>query len=336
MRSGFFSNESFIDGTSHDLDLTDALQVFRRVFSSLDDSVVVYPTENYYYFTLAAAGRVLYGSLSLYAHNRDDGVLGFGYAIRTDKYRDAFLPTTGGGASLTSTDGVQVERCGELAYAVTFERRTVVFHLNHEPLRPPEKAKLRADEVFVGPCFDESGLRFFLIFNETVEWLYWVLNEERGVPTGTFSTLTADVVIEDRSEYAFWLDREHDRKILIGVEGLNVLQNNWYDGPFDQMPDNYVYRGEIEVQRYLEAAYPHARGRIDKYGHYLDRRGSRVAVAPYLVYFYRDELIGVLERSRAAGLDGARWLAGITRQVYRVPADLAPRRHRDAPTPAEI
>jgi len=36
------------------------------------------------------------------------------------------------------------------------------------------------------------------------------------------------------------------------------LQNNWYDGPFDQMPDNYVYLGQIEVQKYLEACYPRA------------------------------------------------------------------------------
>jgi hypothetical protein len=127
LTSGFFSNESFISGASHTLDLTDPMQVFRRVFSSLEDEVVVYPTENYYYFTLVAAGTMLYRSLSLYAHNRDDGVLGFGYAERTDKYRDAFLPTRGGGASLTAADGVGVERCGELAYTATFEHRSVVF-----------------------------------------------------------------------------------------------------------------------------------------------------------------------------------------------------------------
>jgi hypothetical protein len=303
------------------IDLADTMQVFRYLFAALPDEAVVYPTENYYYFTFFAAGTLVCGSLSLYAHNRDEGILGFGYAERTDKYRDAFLPTKGGGATLSAADGVHVTRCDDLTYSVRFDGKTVIFRLHHEPLRRPRRARLDDGEVYVGPCFDESGLRFFLVFTETVDWLYWVLDEEDGAARGNFSHLAEDVVLENRTEYAFWVDSPNRRKILIGVEGLNVLQNNWYDGPFDQMPDNYVRRGEIEVQRYLEAAYPHARGRIDKYGHYLDRSGSRVAVAPYLVYFYRAELVDLIERCKAAGLEGAAWYRAITRQVYRVPPE---------------
>ena len=58
------------------------------------------------------------------------------------------------------------------------------------------------------------------------------------------------------------------------------MQNNWYDGPFDQMPDNYVCNGQIEVKPYLEQHYTEYEGRIDKYGRFLNKEGRRIAVAP--------------------------------------------------------
>jgi len=168
-------------------------------------------------------------------------------------------------------------------------------------------------------------LHFFLVFNRSANWLYWVLDTWHDGHRASLTPLADDVVIDDRTEYAFYQDRARDRLILIGVEGFNVLQNNWYDGPFDQMPDNYVYLGQIEVQKYLEASYPHARGRIDKYGNYLDKAGSRIAVAPYLVYFYRSDLVTLVERTKAANLSRAAFLAALTRQVYEIPPEFRPR-----------
>src|SRR5437867_3805389 len=55
---GFLSNEEFINGLYNNLNLTDAKQVFRFVFSNLDNKVVIYPTENYYYFTFPAHGKI--------------------------------------------------------------------------------------------------------------------------------------------------------------------------------------------------------------------------------------------------------------------------------------
>src|SRR4051812_39289585 len=95
---GFVANEAFIDGVSRALDLTDSRAVFDYVFACVPSEARIYPTEGYYYFNFAANGSTVWGSLSLYAHNRDEGILGFGYALKRDKYRDVFLPVRGGGA----------------------------------------------------------------------------------------------------------------------------------------------------------------------------------------------------------------------------------------------
>ena len=83
---GFLSNEEFINGLYNNLNLTDAKQVFRFVFSNLDDQVVIYPTENYYYFTFPAHGKIIFGSIALPAYYRDQGVLFFGYYEKMEKF----------------------------------------------------------------------------------------------------------------------------------------------------------------------------------------------------------------------------------------------------------
>jgi len=164
------------------------------------------------------------------------------------------VPMPGGSATLTRKDGLIVNKIDDFQYVLSFEGKDVTFKLFNDSAAPPKMAKLRSDEKFIGPSFDESGLRFFLIFNNTSKSLYWVLNEDGFVPE-EFQHYSHHVAIGVRTEYAFYVDSANSRKILVGVDGLNTLQNNWYDGPFDQMPDNYVAAGMISVQKYLAAAY---------------------------------------------------------------------------------
>jgi len=320
-KESFVSNDKFIDGLYTDLDLTDSNEVFRYVFSHLDDEVTVYPTENYYYFAFPANGKTISGSLSLFTYNRDEGVLGFGYAEKVDKLRQPLFPLNGGGANYNATDGVFVKKIDDFTYSVTFEEKTVIFNLNDVGLDPPKKAKLLPSETFVGPSFDESGLKFFLIFNQDYNNLFWILNEDGFVPE-SFTKFTPNIVIGDRTEFAFYLDAENNRKILIGTAGLNTFQNNWYDGPFDQMPDNYVYTNQIEVKKYLEANYG-LEGQIDKYGNYL-YDNTRVAVAPYTVYFSKSDL-GFVEFCKSLDIPKPEFYSCITTQTYDIPDDFLER-----------
>jgi hypothetical protein len=320
----FSWNDQFIASVNGhtDIDLADPRQMFRLVFSHLGDEVIIYPSENYYYFTVDFQGRTVLGSISLFPEDRDKGVLNFGYMEKVDKFQQPCFPVRGGSAAFTAKDGVVVTRIDAETYSVTFEGHTRVFRLFHLDLTPPKRARLTDDEVFVAPEFDESGLMFYLIFNKVENHFYWILDEDVYVAEH-FHDYGSDVIFGDRTEFAFYLDRAHDRKILIGVDGFNVMEDNYYDGPFDQMPDNLVRSGRLNLQQYLEKAYPDTKGQIDQYGNYLNWYGVRVAVTPYLNYFSRDDVLNVARTCTADALPQSRFYACLTQQIFQVPDTVA-------------
>ena len=87
-----------------------------------------------------------------------------------------------------------------------------------------------------------------------------------------------DLLVGRRSGFVFLVDKPYsDRKVLLAIRGANAVVNNYYDGPFDQLADNYV--DQTEISKYLKLVFTPLEGRIDKYGYYTDRQpSSRVAV----------------------------------------------------------
>jgi hypothetical protein len=272
-------NQETIEGASTEFDITDTGAVFELVFSQLPETVRVYPTENYYYFNFAANGQTVYGNLRLDARDRDKGVIHLGY-FRFDE-SGRFQDRVGHTRELTAADGVTVERRGAFEYTVTSGGRTVRFLLNEIGMAPPKRSSLRESEVFVGPVFDDSGLAFFLVFDREEKHFFYMLNEERRVPE-KLETINDAVAIGRRTGFAFFNDRELRRKILIGVHHNNATRNNHYDGPFDQLPDNYVE--QTRIQQFIEEAYPEAKGLVDRFGVYVNQPGARLVIIPYIQY----------------------------------------------------
>ena len=98
--------------------------------------------------------------------------------------------------------------------------------------------------------------------------------------------------------------------MLIAVNGANARRNNYYDGPFDQLPDNYA--DQTKIQSYLERAYPHVKGKIDKRGVLKADRGNRVAVSAYHIYFDDRELTFVASCRKTHAKEPAKFYACIT------------------------
>lgn len=325
----FTANDQVIEALPAHLDLEDEMAVFRHVLTALGDEVTVYPSENYLYFRFPAAGHMIWGSITLTAATRDDGVLGFGYTSKPANAAASFTTASpGGGGAYGPDSGVSIERVSDFVYDVSFEDQTVRFKLFDVGTEPPASGRMRADEIAISPLMDESGLAFHLLFNRTGKRLYLILNPALGAGE-EYQNLTDDISIGLRSGFAYFEDSALDRRVLIGVEGANVLANNWYDGPFDQMPDNNIKLGRIPGYRdFLTAHYPTANDRVDEYGRYLDRPGSRVAVAPYLVYFDKRQLVARVarcraenggENSEAAGHVPAEFYSCLTEQVFDLP-----------------
>lgn len=274
------------------LAITDPLAVFAFVLDSLPHRVKIYPTGNYYYFRFTHNGTSYAGNFRLHASDRDSGKLHFAYYADADPARWA----DGGaeparkvfGVTLDASNGVTVEQLERLVYRVTYGRKSVVVTLNDlSKIKPPANA-LGSNERFVGPILDESGIRFFLVYNPELKIFHYILDETVPVPDQLVrSRLTDRIVIGERTGFAFYRDQPLDRKILIGVLEANRWANNFFDGPFDQLPDNFI-EGET-LREIILAIEPDLKGRIDRLG-YNAAYTSRYTIDPYLHYRNEDDL----------------------------------------------
>jgi hypothetical protein len=290
-----------------EVEVGDVIATFRHVFAAVPDEARVYPTENYYYFTFFSGGVEYAGNLRLDAADRDDGVLHFAYYPQN---------TPWGGESetqyraLSRAEGVEVAKTGELRYEVTFEARTVEFKLHDlADVEPPAEA-LRDDDRYLGPVFDESGIGFYLMFDrERLEFLFVL--DEREPPHDDFVQLHPDhpaLEIGRRTGFALYRDRFAPRRILVGVYFENVALNNYLDGPFDQLPDNFLDGDALKEA--IIARHPELEGEIDRFGVFRAHPG-RYLVNPYLNYRSVEELERLL-RCADPALEEDRFYACLT------------------------
>lgn len=260
------------------LAIDDPMAVFAFVLGSLPERVKVYPTENFFYFSFVHAGKTYSGNIRLDARNRDDGKLNFVYFEEATAWNG---DTPDRSRLLDASDGVKVEKLDRFVYRVSFGGSSVVFELNDLSRVRPEAAVLASDEKFIGPVFDESGIRFFLVFNSRLKAFHYILDETIKVADEFAAVKHNDrILIGARTGFAFYRDHRLDRKILIGVFEGNARLNNYFDGPFDQMPDNF-HEGETFRQA-LQTADPDLKGEIDRFGAFPD--GARYAIVPYMHY----------------------------------------------------
>ena len=255
---------------------------FPFVFSHLPEDVTVYPSENYFYFVVQLPERQIRGNIRLPAARRDEGVLCFAYAEFQD-YPNALEPPLRKGRFFGAPDGVALHALDRATYQASYRGKTVRFHLHPLDQTPPTRLTTTADERFIERTLDESGVPFYLLFNSARRYFFWVLNEEQTVPD-VWVPVGPDVVAGRRTGFVFWIDHSHDgRKVLAAVRRLSVLRNDYYDGPFDQLADNYA--AQTRIADWIEKARPALKNRIDPFGYYLESPSpSRVALNCYGTY----------------------------------------------------
>jgi hypothetical protein len=261
------------------LAIDDPMAVFAYVLGSLPERVKVYPTENHYYFSFDLNGTRYAGNIKIDAYLRAEGKVVFSYY----EDRASWLKDTNGTARILGpSDGVTVEKVDPLAYRVSYRKKSVVFALNDLSQVKPPAAALAPNDQFIGPVFDDSAIRFFLVFNPKLKIFHYILDETIQPADEFVPAPVGDgrILIGKRTGFAFYRDQRRDRKILIGVFHDNVVANNYLDGPFDQMPDNFI-KGDAYRQAVL-AVEPDLKGQINRYGSFAD--GERVAEAPYMEY----------------------------------------------------
>jgi hypothetical protein len=270
------------------LDVTDMKAVLRYVLASLPDEVMVYPTENYFYFGFTDGGIRWAGNLRLDAETRDLGKIHMTYFKDFTAWQhDETDYTKVWGAA----DGVTVAKVEPLAYRVTFEGRSVLFRLNDLTDVVPPAGVLLPGERYLGPVFDESGIRFFLVFRPEERQFLFVLDETVRPPDEFIASPVSDrLTLGRRTGFAFYADRMAPRQILVGVNAGSTGVNSYLDGPFDQLPDNFLKGNEL-LDAILMVS-PELAGTLDRFGNSQDD-SVRYLIAPYMQYDYEDELSSV-------------------------------------------
>lgn len=286
-RPKLHTNQSYLEEVmaETELPLDRPKEMLEWVLGSLPERVKVYPTESYFYFNFYHQGIRYAGNLRLDAKDRDEGRLHFAYFEDLQEWTEN-APINY--SHFGPDEGIKVEKLESLVYRVSYASRSVVFELNDlsEVLPPPQA--VGADEQYIGPVFDESGMRFFLMFNPKLKMFLYILDETARISDQLRLTPNTNrISIGTRTGFAYYQDLRMNRKILIGVFDRNSRVNNAFDGPFDQLPDSFV-KGDA-LRDAILAVEPALKDKIDRFGGSDDGSG-RFLIAPYTYYQSIEEL----------------------------------------------
>ncbi len=258
------------------LDNTDIDAVLKTVLNNTPDSITVYPTEGYYYFWFYHQGNLIRGNLRFSHRLVDKGQLSFAYYYdseiadmeRSKTYHKMY----------SSADGLTLTSLGARRYQMSFQGSNKMVTLNV----PDSDYKPVAGEAFLGNMQDESGIIFALVFNHQLKQFYYLLDEAQSYEY--YYDLSPHVSVGARTGFVYFHDnkRPQPRKILVGIASRNSALNNFYDGPFDQLPDHNL--GNTLFKDYVSLVYPSLEGEIDSHGHFLDKDNSRVVINNYVYY----------------------------------------------------
>ena len=286
------TNQEMIDDLlrPNDLDIKNPDAVFEAVFEQLAPKVTVYPTESYYYFTFQLNGINYAGNIRFDAADQFDGKVHFAYANEYAYWRKPLDPVY---KKMGPDDGVKVEQTSKFLYKIAFKGKTVEFELPDLSNVKPAPECSATTRFYLGPSWDESGVQFFLIYNKTAKAFLYLLSETPKVDLYEPSSLSPAVTVGNRTSFVFYKDKLLDRKILMGDFIGHTMLNDYFDGPFDQLPDNYV-QGNALLDAILEVE-PGLKGeKADRYG--ADPTGEfRYGITSYKYYAHIGDLKPIVD-----------------------------------------
>lgn len=290
-------------------DFDNAKSVLRAVLQNLPAEPVVYPTEGYFYYKFQIGARTVSGNLRFI--DADTGTLHVGYFDDEDNAQTRYH-------AFTAADGLMLSKVAEDVWDLAFDGLKARFRIARADLAPQATLKPVQGESVVSGILDESGNFFTLMWYEPKHAFYYVLNTDRGL-TETFTPTSpgSRYRVGSESRYIVFDDQETGRMVLVGVKARNIRDNNYFDGPFDQVPPRLAIRAK------LYAAYPYSRGRggLDEHGNFVDLDGQRVAISPYVDYDAITAGLSYLETRRKDRTSGPELWSDLT---YEYKRDFAP------------
>ncbi len=259
-------------------------EVLADLLRQIGEKARVYPTENYYYFTFYRGGKTFLGSLRLAVGQRDKGIVQFAcYEKYTGWIDRETIPLVT--KNLSQKNGVVVTKLSDFTYKVSFEKYSTTFHLNNLS-QTKNKVPPAGNDKFVGRAFDESGLIFNLMYNKPSKKIYFILDKPGSTPE-TFIQHKTKIFIGKRTGFVFFED-QFQNYILVAANAEEVYKNTWYDGPFDQLPENFYKK--IKFWDVVYDAFPELKGKIRDDGVMINEPDSVFGIFSYREYQNKRDL----------------------------------------------
>lgn len=257
------------------IDYKDPKKLLGYLWPRFPAYAIVYPTETYYYYSLKIGGEDFAGNIRLL--DLKEGVLHIGYYDKKFPIGDSNLWF----ADMSKVDGIKIKVISDFRYEVSYEGRTVTFVLSDFINQLPKKPELNENEKFISQIFDESGVRLVLIFNSAAETFYFLVNQD--IPLNdNLKNIGDDFYYGLNTGFVYYKSPQTNRLTLVGVNRRNISANNYFDGPFDQVPPRLPIREELLM------AFPSLKTdpnrTIDEYGNYKSDPNRRVAISAYFKY----------------------------------------------------
>ena len=282
----FILNEDMIRGVSTppDPEACSPKDVLHDLLRQIGPVARIDPTENYYYFSFYRGGKSYSATLRLAVDNRDRGIVQFTCIATLSSWiePDSQTPIE---AELSQADGVLVTKLSRFEYSVSISGAETKFILNDIDQTPDGK-KLGSGEHFAGRIFDESGLVFDLVYNKPEKAFYFLLDNRNLVPE-SFVKLKDNIYVGVRTGFVFFQDVILNRFLLVAVHAEELYKNTPYDGPFDQLPENFYE--ELGFWKFVYEVYPDLVGKLTAGGSFLGQN-LIFGITPYREYTSKDDL----------------------------------------------
>ena len=287
------TNQYYLDNLRQCDEYTISENPVPYILQAIGETLKVYPTENYYYFNVPYCGNIYKGNLHFNLFfdgkkKRKNVILAFenyknitlgsidndNLAIitweYTDKDKELLNSESPKFTYKLNSDSMFIVK---LLYRGKIYKKFVYFE------QVPKRTKpVPPSSIFISNTIDESGFVFSLIFDTMLNQFLWLMNDNqminfKYIPVNNF------FLIEPISGFVF-LKTEFE-PILIGVPVINVAENNWWDGPFDQ--SNEREWSPLFRKFYLKI-YPQLKDSMDYYM-YSKSNNYKFSVGNYIHYY---------------------------------------------------
>lgn len=183
--------------------------------------------------------------------------------------------------------GFLIEALPNESYKISFNGIERLISYNAPKTIDPKTLNLKDTEIFLSEVFDESGLSFALTYDRYLHTFRFLIPSGNLFPD-RLKQLSERLFLDLRTEFIFFKEKHNNNLTLVGASKGSLIANNYYDGPFDQVPLT-LFREEW-FHEILREAFPSSVSNYNMYGYQENTRDQSIKFLALPFYFAYNSL----------------------------------------------